>query len=173
MKYAAYAVITAAVIFSPSVAVGADFEPTVRALTKLQVAVDTGVSYKDYLTLVTQVKLEEKLLSAEVDASNADRVLDALVAAADSFELAGAVWEVMIEFQTNSLSTVIGRDSDYLRTTCPKVSAYGSFTMESCRNELWNLAVERTATAASLVKAWKVHYASSPSTQVKEKARHK
>ena len=93
----------------------ADAAPAIRALRKLDAAVETGVTYKEYLTLLADVRLEQNILRDSMTASDAD-IVSAVREAWQEYSLAAVLWEQQISFSSSGLSENQEIDSTFGQT---------------------------------------------------------
>lgn len=127
----------------------ASAEPAIRALRKIEAAVETGVTYKEYLTLLADVRLEQKIHRDSMTASDAE-VARAISEAWQEYTLAAVLWEQQISFISANLSESHELSSDFgqtLKRHCPN-SAQGSYvSLRNCKNEVWLRGSAKTAAA--------------------------
>lgn len=134
----------------------ADAGPAIRALRKIEAAVETGVTYKEYLTLLSDVRLEYNIIRDSMTASDTN-IVSAVQEAWMEYSLAGVLWEQQISFRASNLSESVALNEDFgqtLKRDCPGSAQEGYISLGACKNEVWLRASAKTATAIRIFRQY-------------------
>lgn len=129
----------------------ADPVPSLRALQKVQAALQVGVSYRDYMSLLRDVRFERNRLK-EATSDGGYVLLRAVSEAMFQYETAGAVWEVELDLRDRSGVDIGSQLGKTLSRHCPKSSNTSHLSFEACRNEVWERADLHVQEAAAITK---------------------
>lgn len=154
MQRALVLTIGIALMMSSLAATAADASAAVRSLRKIEAAVETGITYREYLTLLSDVRLEYNMLRDSMQAPDASLVA-AVRGAWEEYSLAGVLWEQEISFKSSNLSDSVEVQSSFGETLlqhCPKSVTGVHISLRNCKNEVWLRANAKTVAAAQLLR---------------------
>lgn len=150
----------------------ADAGPAIRALRKIEAAIETGVTYKEYLTLLAEVRLEQSILRDSMKAADAE-IVSAVSDAWMEYSLAGVLWEQQISFRASGISEGSDLNSEFgqsLKRHCPNSVKDNYISLGPCKNEVWLRASTRTRETIRIARQQEESAKASKQKQQRSKA---
>ena len=147
-------------VIATSSVFGQSANDAVLALKKLQVKVETGISYQDYAPALADAKFPVKLFLEGSESKNDVSLSSALQKAIEHYEFANRVWNVKFSCGTSVTNSMYpGCDQDIfykIKFDYPSVPIRKTFGQESLSIDfavlmIWNKAKEEVQIASDLL----------------------